>query len=81
MLKKVPREDVFARDKQLNIHPLSSVGIHVDFAEKFGLLFKDKNNQYQLGPNLDFVYPQPLIRHPLHLSTAMISINGQESIL
>ena len=48
VLKKVPREDAFARDRQLKIHPLSSVGIHVDFAEKFGLLFKDKkNNQYQ----------------------------------
>ena len=57
VLKKVPREDAFARDRQLKIHPLSSVGIHVDFAEKFGLLFKDKNNQYQLGPNLDFVLP------------------------
>ena len=57
MLKKVSREDAFARDRQLKIHPLSSVGIHVDFAEKFGLLFKDKNNQYQLGPNLDFVLP------------------------
>ena len=29
----------------------------MDFAEKFGLLIKDKNNQYQLGPNLDFVLP------------------------
>ena len=57
VLKKVSREDAFARDRQLKIHPLSSVGIHVDFAEKFGLLFKDKNNQYQLGPNLEFVLP------------------------
>ena len=57
VLKKVSREDAFALDRQLKIHPLSSVGIHVDFAEKFGLLFKDKNNQYQLGPNLDFVLP------------------------
>ena len=29
----------------------------MDFAEKFGLLFKDKNNQYQLGPNLEYVLP------------------------
>ena len=61
VLKHVPREDVLAHDRQVNgqlkKHPLSSVGIHVDFAEKFGLLFKDKNNQYQLGPNLDFVLP------------------------
>ena len=57
VLKKVPREDVFARDRQLKILPLSALGIHVDFAEKFGLLMKDKNNQYQLGPNLDFMLP------------------------
>ena len=57
VLKKVPREDVFGRDRQLKSQPFSSVGIRVDFAEKFGLLFKDKNNQYQLGPNLDFVLP------------------------
>ena len=57
VLKHVPREDVLAHDRQLKNHPLSFVGIHVDFAEKFGLLFKDKNNQYQLGPNLDFVLP------------------------
>ena len=57
VLKHVPREDVFAHNRQLQIQPLSAVGIHVDFAEKFGLLFKDKNNQYQLGPNLDFVLP------------------------
>ena len=42
VLKKVSHEDVFAHDRLLKIHPLSSVGIHVDFAEKFGLLFKDK---------------------------------------
>ena len=29
----------------------------MDFAEKFGLLIKDKNNQYQLGPNLEYVLP------------------------
>ena len=32
VLKKVPREDVFGRDRQLKIQPFSSVGIHVDFA-------------------------------------------------
>jgi len=57
VLNKVPREDVFAVDRSKKVHPLSSVGIHVGFAEKFGLLFKDKNNQYQLGPNLDYVLP------------------------
>ena len=51
ILKGVPHEDVYAHDAQLNVQPLSSVGIHVDLAEKFGLLFKDKKNQYQLGPN------------------------------
>lgn len=29
----------------------------MDLAEKFGLLFKDKKKQYQLGPNLDFFLP------------------------
>ena len=57
VLKKVSHEDAFARDRQLKIQPLSALGIRVDFAEKFGLLIKDKNNQYQLGPNLDFVLP------------------------
>ena len=57
ILKGVPHEDVYARDAQLNVQPLSSVGIHVDLAEKFGLLFKDKKKQYQSGPNLDFVLP------------------------
>ena len=57
ILKGVPHEDVYARDAQLNVQPLSSVGIHVDLAEKFGRLFKDKKNQNQLGPNLDFVLP------------------------
>ena len=55
ILKGVPHEDVYAHDAQLNVQPLSSVGIHVDLAETFGLLFKDIKNQYQLGPNLDFV--------------------------
>ena len=58
LLKGVPHEDVYARDAQLNVQPLSSVGIHVDLAEKFGLLFKDKKDQYQLGPNLDYVLPK-----------------------
>ena len=58
ILKGVPHEDVYARDAQLNVQPLSSVGFHVDLAEKFGLLFKDKPNQYQLGPNLDYVFPK-----------------------
>ena len=57
ILKGVPHEDVYAHDAQLNVQPLSSVGIHVDLAETFGLLLKDIKNQYQLGPNLDFVLP------------------------
>ena len=57
VLKKVDRQDVYARDSKLAIQPLSAVGIHVDFAEKFGLVFKDKKKNYQLGPNLNFVLP------------------------
>ena len=54
MLKGVPHQDVYALDAQYNVQPLSSVGIHVDFAQKFGFLIKDKTNQYQLGLNLDY---------------------------
>jgi len=57
VLKKAPTEDVLGRDTSAQLHALSSVGIQVAFAEKFGLLVKDKKNQYQLGPNLDFVLP------------------------
>ena len=57
VLKKVDRQDVYARDSKLAIQPLSAVGIHVDFAEKSGLVFKDKKKDYQLGPNLNFVLP------------------------
>ena len=57
VLKKVAREDVYGRDKSSTIHPLSSVGIHVEFAEQFGLLVKDKKKPYHLGPNLDFALP------------------------
>ena len=57
VLKKVDRQDVYARDSKLAIQPLSAVGIHVDFAQKFGLVFKDKKNKYQLGPNLNYVLP------------------------
>ena len=57
VLKGVSREDVYARDAGNAVFPLSSVGIHVEFAEKFGLLVKDTSNQYQLGPNLDYVLP------------------------
>ena len=57
VLKKVQRQDVYARDSKNVVQPLSAVGIHVDLAEKFGLVFKDKKNKYQLGPNLNFVLP------------------------
>ena len=57
VLKKVAHEDVYGRDKSSSIHPLSAVGIHVEFAEQFGLLIKDKKNNYQLGPNLVFTLP------------------------
>ena len=57
VLKGVSREDVYARDAGNAVIPLSSVVINVEFAEKFGLLVKDTNNQYQLGPNLDYVLP------------------------
>ena len=57
VLKKVDRQDVYARDSKYAIQPLSAVGIHVDLAEKFVLVFQDKKKTYQLGPNLSFVLP------------------------
>lgn len=57
VLKAVPPQDVYARDAANKVQPLSTVGFHVDFAQKFGLLTKDKNDKYQLGPNLDYALP------------------------
>ena len=57
VLKAIPHQDVYARDAANKVQPLSTVGIHVDFAQKFGLLTKDKNDKYRLGPNLDYALP------------------------
>ena len=58
VLKKVKREDVFARSAgKGTITPLSSVGIQCNFAKKFGLLVKKKDGTFELGPNLDYVLP------------------------
>ena len=57
VLKAVPRQDVYASDAANKVQPLPTVGIHVDFAQKFGLLTEDKNDKYQLGPNLDYALP------------------------
>ena len=54
VLKKVSRQDATSKNKTTTT---SSVGIHVDFAEKFGLVFKDKDKNYQMGPNLVYVLP------------------------
>lgn len=75
ILKGVPRQDVYARNALLNVQPLSSVGMHVDFAKKFGLLFKDKSNQYQLGPNLDCLTQSDLFRsHPTDQKQSTVSV-------
>ena len=47
VLKTVPHQDVYACDAAYKAQPLSTVGIHVDFAQKLGLLTKDKNDKYQ----------------------------------
>ena len=57
VLKAVPPQDVYARDAANKVQALSTVGFHVDFAQKFGLLTKDKNDKNQLGPNLDYALP------------------------
>ena len=75
MLKGVSREDVYARNAGNAVIPLSSVGIHVEFAEKFGLLVKDTSNQYQLGPNLDCLTHSHLYDiHPTSQKQSMVSI-------
>ena len=59
VMKKVAREDVFARDEKdgIALIPLSSVGIQCSFAQKFGLATKKKDGTFELGPNLDYELP------------------------
>ena len=66
VLKGVAYEDVFVRDSQFKVQPLSSVGILVSFAETFGLLVKDKAGKYLLGPNLTFVLPKTSYNEGTH---------------
>ena len=42
VLKAIPHQDVYARDAANKVQPLSTVGIHVDFAQKFGPLPKTR---------------------------------------
>ena len=78
VLKAVPHQDVHARDAANKVQPLSTVGSHVDFAQKFGLLTKDKNDKYQLGPNLDYALPTPIII-PRFLREPIKDIGGSEN--
>ena len=57
VLKKVALPDLFGRDTRGTRTIISSIGIHVDFVQKFGLLIKDKSKNYLLGPNLMYVLP------------------------
>lgn len=56
--KAVPKEDVCAIDLSNQLIPSSTSAIQLDFALQFGLIKDDKNNQYHLGPNLEYELPQ-----------------------
>lgn len=57
-MKAVPKEDVCAIDLSNQLFPSSTFAIQLDFALQFGLIKDDKNNQYHLGPNLEYELPQ-----------------------
>ena len=60
VLNAVHPHDVFALDSQSKVRPLSKVQLLTDFAKKFGLLVKNTDGSYSLGPNLLFTLPQSL---------------------
>ena len=47
-----------AIDLSNELIPSSTFAIQLDFALQFGLIKDDKNNQYHLGPNLEYELPQ-----------------------
>ena len=47
-----------AIDLSNQLIPSSTFAIQLDFALQFGLIKDDKNNQYRLGPNLEYELPQ-----------------------
>ena len=47
-----------AIDLSNQLIPSSTSAIQLDFALQFGLIKDDKNNQYHLGPNLEYELPQ-----------------------
>ena len=57
-VKAVPQQDVFVRDASYRVQPLSSFAIPLEFAQQFGLITKDKNEKYHLGPNLEYELPK-----------------------
>ena len=58
VLKAVDEKDVFALDSRAKVKPLSKLLLLTDFARKFGLITKNKDDTYSLGPNLEFTLPQ-----------------------
>ena len=58
VLKAVKYQDVFALDSSAKVKPLSKLQVLTDFARKFGLVVKNKDATYSLGPNLEFTLPQ-----------------------
>lgn len=61
-VKAVPQQDVFVRDASYRVQPLSSFAIPLEFAQQFGLITKDKNEKYHLGPNLEYELPKEPIK-------------------
>ena len=58
VLNAVEEKDVFALDPSAKVKPLSKLQLLTDFAKKFGLIVKNKDDSYSLGPNLEFTLPQ-----------------------
>ena len=58
ILKAVPEKDVYERDAFYRVQPLSTFPIQLESAQQFGLIQKDKNDKYHLGPNLEYELPQ-----------------------
>ena len=58
ILKAVHQQDVLVRDASYRVQPLSSFAIQLEFAQQFGFITTDKNDQYHLGSNLECELPK-----------------------
>ena len=60
VLTAVAAKDAFATNASSKVKPLSKVMILTEFAKKFGLIVKNKDDTYSMGPNLEFTLPQTM---------------------